>query len=294
MKQSIKLTFFVLVLLTFAVVPALPQAANEAAKKRAEELLVKAREAIGGGGKIKAVKSLSLTGKFLRSSSGGEKKGEVEFNFLFPDKYIKRVLTFERGETSTMISALDGETAWHSAVSSDENIIFEGFTQKAADERKPALRSEAARWIVGLLLRTPNWSLIELTYASEANADGKRADLIDVKGADGFQARLFLDKTTRRLAMVSYTGKLPGIVSKMINIDDNGVTSESVSGLPESVAGMKADEVRVRFSDYRAIDGIQMPHRVVFQSGEGIKEEWDFTKIRLHAPLAPESFKKKA
>ncbi len=293
MKQTVKLTLFAFMVFTFAVVPAMSQA-NETSKKRAEELLVKAREAIGGGGKIKTVKSLSLTGKFLRSSSGGEKKGEVEFNFLFPDKYIKRVLTFEEGGTSTLISALDGETAWHSAVSSDENQIFEGFDQKAADKRKPALRSEAARWILGLLLRTPDWSPLEFAYAGEGAADGKPTFLIDVKGTDGFQARLFLDKTTHQLAMVSYTGKLPSIVSKKINIDENGITSESVSGLPESVAGMKADEVRVRFSDYRAIDGIQMPHRVVFQSGEGIKEEWDFTKIRLNAPLAPESFTKKA
>jgi hypothetical protein len=298
---------------TFAAVPAFAQA-NEAAKKRAEELLSKARAAIGDEAKIKAVKSLSLASKITRSPSAVDMKVEVELDFLFPDKYVKREKNYLQVGTANLISALDGETAWLHRSSSNEMIRFEGFSQKDADDRKPVLRAEAARWILGLLLRTPTWSPLEFPYGSEkakntlqvyhrhietvyagaGDADGKSADLIDVKGGDGFQARLFLDKTNHRLMMMSYTGKLITSKRKQIKTDEDGNVSESESGSGGSgVAGMKADEVRVRFADYRAVDGIQMPHRVVFQSGEAIKEEWELTKIQVNAPLAPEIFKKK-
>lgn len=241
MKQTLKLTVFALIIFTFAVVP-LSAKTNEKAKNRVEELLAKAREAIGGDAKIKAVKSLSLAGKFQR----GVSTNEVEFDFLFPDKYLKREKINTPLGTAATVYAIDGETAWFNASSSNETIKFENVSQKDTDVRKPIFRADAARWVLGLLLRTPNGSPLEFAYAGEGAADGKPTFLIDVKGTDGFQARLFLDKTTLRLAMVSYTGKLT--VNKRVEIktDENGNVSESESG---SAAGTKADEVRVRYSD---------------------------------------------
>ena len=313
MKQTAKLMLFALILSACAIVSASAQT-DEKAKKRAEELLAQARAAIGEESKIKAVKSLSLAGKIVRSPAAVDMKIEVELDFLFPDKYVKREKNHLQFGTANIISALNGETAWLDRSSSNEMIRFEGFSQKDADERKPVLRAEAARWILALLLRTPNWAPLEFpyggkgdaknnlqiyhrhigfAYAGEADADGKRADLIHVQGGDGFQARLFLDKKTHRLVMMSYTGKLVGSKRKQLTTDENGNVSESESGSGSDVAGVKADEVRVRFTDYRPVDGIQMPHRVAFQSGEGIKEEWELTKIQLNAPLTPEIFNKK-
>lgn len=290
MKLLIKLELFALLILTFAVIPAFAQA-NEAAKKRAEELLAQAREAAGGEAKINAVKSLSLTGKFQR----GITANEVELDFLFPDKYIKREKINTPVGLATLVTALDGENAWFNFVSPNEAVKFQGFSQKDADEMKPASRADAAKWILALLLKTPSWSSMEFAYAGEGEADGKPANLIDVTGTDGFRARLFLDKTTNRLTMMNYTGKLPKHKNSTVTTDQEGNISQSESGgASGSVAGLKSDEVRVSFADYRAIDGIQIPHRVLFHSGEDIKEEWELTKVQLDATLAPENFKKKA
>ena len=276
-------------LLTFAAVPAFSQT-NEAAKSRGEELLVKAREAIGGDAKINAVKSLSLAGKFQL----GPAINEVEFDFLFPDKYLKREKLSTPLGLATRTYGLDGETAWINVTSPNAAIQFQNVSQKDADDQKFVSRAGAARWILGLLLRTTGRSSTEISYAGEGDADGKRADLIDVKGADGFQTRLFLDKATHRLAMMSYTGKLMSSKRTNVKTDQNGnITQEESDSTGSTVAGMKTDEVRVRFSDYRAVDGIQIPHRVVFQSGAGTKEEWELTKVQINAALAPEMFKKK-
>ena len=279
MKQSVKLTLFVLITLALAVVPALSQA-NDAANKRAEELLVKAREAIGGDTKIKAVKSLSLTGKFRRSSEFGNLSGRIEFDFLSPDKFINTEKLELAVGTITVVSGMSGETVWQNTSSSSENITFAGFTQKDINDRKPALRRAAARWILDLLLRTAGWSSLEVAYAGEARDGEARVNLIDVKGTDGFNARLFLDKTTNRLKMMSYTEKASGSNTAKAVQDANGTSSP--------------DKVRVRFADYRAIDGIQLPHRIIIQSGKSDIEERELTEIRLDIPLSPEIFKEKA
>lgn len=291
MKQTVKLTLFAMIILAASAVPAFSQA-NEAAKKRAEELLIKARAAIGDDAKIKAVKSLSLAGKFITSSSRGKSTMEYESDFLFPDKYVKRETRVLEIGNSTVASGLDGASAWIHTSSTSEFLRFQGYDQKYIDAQKPALRAEAARWLALMLLRTPGSSPFEVVYAGETDLDGKRSDLIEVKGADGLQARLFLDKTTHRVAMVGYTGKLNGrIGGRATQNPDGSFTPEPIQA--DKVAGMKADEIRVRFSDYRSVDGIQMPYRVVLQSGEGIKEEWELKKIQLNAPLAPDIFKKK-
>lgn len=291
MKQTVKLTLFAMIIFAVSAVPAFSQA-NEAAKKRAEELLIKARAAIGDDAKIKAVKSLSLAGKFITSSSRGESKMEYESDFLFPDKYVKRETHVLEIGSYNNIYGIDGASAWNHQSSTSEFLRFQGKDQKYIDGQKPALRAEAARWLAVMLLRTPGSLPFEVVYAGETDVDGKSADLIDVKGTDGFSARLFLDKTTHRLAMVTYTGKLKGrIGGRATQNPDGSFSPEPMKA--DVVPGMKADEVRVRFSDYRAVDGIQMPHRVVFQSGEGIKEEWELKKIQLNAPLAPDIFKKK-
>lgn len=292
MKQTVKLALFAMIVFAVSAVPVFSQEANEAAKNRAENLLVEARAAIGDDTKIQAVKSLSLAGKFITSSSRGESKMEYESDFLFPDKYVKRETHVLEIGSFNDIYGIDGASVWNHQSSTSEFIRFQAMDQKYIDGQKPALRAEAARWLTVMLLRTPGSLPFEVVYAGETDVDGKSADLIDVKGTDGFSARLFLDKTTHRVAMVSYTGKLKGRIGGRATLNaDGSVTPEPIQA--DTVAGMKADEVRVRFLDYRSVDGIQMPYRVVFQSGEGIKEEWEFTKIQLNAPLAPEVFKKK-
>ena len=291
MKQTVKLIFFAVIIFVISALPAFSQA-KEDAKKRADDLLLKARTAVGDDAKIKAVKSLSLSGKFITSSSLGESTMEYESDFLFPDKYVKRETRLSEIGNSTVIYALDGDSAWIHTSSTTELIRFQGMDQKYIDGQKPALRAEAARWIAVMLLRTPGSLPFEAVYAGETDLDGKRADLIDVKGADGLQARLFLEKTAHRVAMVTYTGKLKSRIGGRVTQNPDGSFSPEPMKA-DVVPGMKADEVRVRFSDYRSVDGIQMPYRVVFQSGEGIKEAWEFTKVQLNAPLAPDKFKKK-
>ena len=50
------------------------------------------------------------------------------------------------------------------------------------------------------------------TYAGEAESPDGKAHVIDVKNADGFAARLFIDEQTHLPLMVTYQGPQPRMV----------------------------------------------------------------------------------
>lgn len=293
MTQLIKSSLSVLLAVVFAATAAFAQADDKA--QRSGELLAKARIAIGGEEKIKAIKSLALAAKFHRTAPLGELRGEMEYEFLFPDKLIKRQKMETAVGVAAMIWSLDGEIASFDTVSPNEKIRFEIPSQKELDAERPTLRAEAARILFGMLLDAPGNSSLKYAYAGEGVANGSPANMVDVKDANGFEVRLFLDKATNRLAMMSYIGKLAGVRRREMRQNEDGSVSQVDKESKGSFAGMREDEVRITFADYRvSAEGVQLPHRFVFQSGEGVKEEWTFTKVQVNAPLAPESFKKKA
>jgi len=51
-------------------------------------------------------------------------------------------------------------------------------------------------------------------------------------------------------------------------------------------------EVQVYFSDYRAEDGLLLPHRVTRSINGDFSEEWELKKFKINPPLKAESFKK--
>ncbi len=68
--------------------------------EKALELIKKSRAAIGGNSAIDSVKSMTITGEInqLRTTNGEKKAGEMEINFILPDKFSKTVKIGEPGE----------------------------------------------------------------------------------------------------------------------------------------------------------------------------------------------------
>ncbi len=69
------------------------------------------------------------------------------------------------------------------------------------------LQEEFARLLIVWLLTTPASLPVDFTYAGEAKAEGKTADVLDAKGPNRFTARLFIDQQTHQLLMLSYKAK---------------------------------------------------------------------------------------
>lgn len=277
-------------------------------KARAEELLDKARAALGGDAKLKAVQSLSVSGK-LRQVVGGDGddqeqvQGEIQFDFLLPDKYM-RTETTAMGDglvEITRIAGVNGDQTFMDAHSSGGGggmvIIRPGPSDpKAQANQARGLRKEFARQLLSWLLVTPATVPLEYSYAGDAETKEGKADAIDVKGPDDFAARLFLDKQTHRPVLLSYRGPQPRMMMRrqMGSPEQADKQRQEI----EAQAARQVDQpppladIEVYFADYRAEDGILLPHRVTRAINGQFNEEWELSKFKINPPLKAEKFKK--
>ena len=104
-----------------------------------------------------------------------------------------------------------------------------------------------------------SFSSYPLTFASGgvAEAPEGKADVVDVKGADNFSARLFIDSQTHLPLMISW-GQPP--------------------------------ENRIYYADYRDVDGLRFPFRIRRASGATTTEETTFDRFRINAKIDPKKF----
>ena len=74
-------------------------------------------------------------------------------------------------------------------------------------------QTEASRLMLGWFAMAHPAINAEYTYAGEAESPDGKAYVIDVKNADGFAARLFIDEQTHLPLMVTYQGPQPRMMS---------------------------------------------------------------------------------
>jgi hypothetical protein len=111
MKSAIQT--IALALLFPIICPAQSRDSTSDAAAQAQRLLAKARAALGGDANLKSVRSLSLTGKYLRRSRSGQATGEIKIDLLTPDKFLKtEELNPQSAIFVTVRQAMNGDQVW--------------------------------------------------------------------------------------------------------------------------------------------------------------------------------------
>ncbi len=200
----------------------------------ANQVLEDARRAMGGE-KLASLKSLTASGRTLRTGpDGNTRETEFEFALQLPDKYLLRSVMAAMGSMSIYRNTgFNGETAIEE-IDRPPNLNTGGGTvmirmagpggtsvdpanmtpeQKAEFEksRLTANRREYARLALGMFASVPSVFPLEMTYAGEAESPDGKADAIDIKG-EGFEARLFIDAQTHLPLMLSWMDREPLIM----------------------------------------------------------------------------------
>jgi hypothetical protein len=275
---------------------------------RAQALLTEARNALGGEAKLKAVQSLAVSGKFRRilGPQAPEMSGEFDLEFLLPDKFKRTEnLTLMGGAAqATRIEGFNGEQTFFDSSSSGGGMIMMrrpgGDDPKAQAAQLRALKADVTRTLVAWLLTVPDSYKIQFTYAGEADAPDSKADIIDAKNADGFVARLFLDKKTHQPLMLSYRTVAPKMVMRTVQAtsrEDGGKRSKEVEkqaqdDIAKAQENAQECEVQIFYADYRPVDGIHLPHKMSRSVNGEVAEEWEMTRFKINLPLKAEKFKK--
>ena len=305
---------------TFHVSGALAQDA------KAAEILAKTRQALGGA-RLEAVKSLAVEAASQRNMGQMQMAADIEILLEMPDKYL-------RSENSRGMMAMTMNTGFNG----DKAIVPAGVSMagggamvirmgpggpiggdapKLTDEQKAevnraSLRSarvELSRLMLGWFAAAHPSLAAQYSYAGEAESPDGKAYVIDVKDADGFEARLFIDQNNHLPLMVTYKGRQPRIVTaggpmtraqggssaqtptRPLSDEERRKMADDVQGqVRREMAEQPMVEFSMFFDDWREVDGITFPHVMRRGSGGETTEEWTVGKVKVNPKIDAKKF----
>jgi hypothetical protein len=332
-------TFVVMAAGALALFGVAPEGAQSSDPKSAA-VLAQARKAIGGEQKLAAIKGLSIRGTYRRELSapvgggggnvmitmsgpgpggGGPPQltGEIEIDMALPDKYIK--VDIGTGMMAmTRTEGFEGDRPFVDVTSSQPGmrIVLDRPGDDPA-QRQGALRrsrEDLARLLLGLVAGTQPSFPVSYTYAAQAESPDGKADVIDVKGPDGFAVRLFLDAEGHLPLMLTYMAPEPRILMRTtgrggatttgapqgntgtVGRTPEGLSPEEKERLNRAMKEAEATpptlvEHRLFFSDFREVGGLSLPHHITRESAGKTIEEWDVKSYQVNPSFKANRFK---
>lgn len=299
-----------------------PQASNAAQSDKAAEVLAAARKAIGDRA-LQTLNGLEVDAGVKRDVGSMQLDSDLELLVALPDKYA-RSETITRGPaSSTSTTGFNGDALIHrfSAPPAGGGMLVvrmvpgaplgpDGKPAPVTPEQQQEMNKAAITGATADLSRLMlGWFAMAFpsldatyTYAGEAVSPDGKADVIDVKGADGFAARLFVDEQSHLPLMVTYTAPKPRIVAITRGgrgpadgkqAPDAGKRSpEALQKEMESAATLPPDtaDFALYFDDWRKADGVQFPFTIRRAMSGTTTEEWTVKKVQINPTIDPKKF----
>ena len=252
-------------------------------------LLKQARAALGGESKLAKVQGLSATGTLARELGDRQLTGELTIDLQLPDKMVRTDSMSPMGDSTIVIlNGINGDALLRNSktLNAGPGMMIRMPPPPAAgtDAETQALRAaraELARFTVAFLLASPASMPLEFTDGGEAESPDGKADLVHVKGPGSFAARLFLDKSSHRPLMLSYQGVAPRMVMQTTR---GGPPPNATAPPPQAV------DIQMFLDDYRAEDGVLLPHKVSRSVDGKTTEEWTFKTIKINPAFKADAF----
>lgn len=311
--------------LTAVGVVAALQAPALGRQDKAAEVMAATRKAIGGK-KLESLKTFSTEARIQRNVGSMQLTSHTEFFVATPDKYL-RSDTMSGGPMAVSTSmGFNGDrplTRMNAPGMGGGNMIVRmggsggpvlAPNEKPTPEQQAQMdaaavrgaRQDISRLMLGWFGMAHPALAVEYTYAGEAESPDGNAHVIDVKGADGFAARLFVDQETSLPLMLTYQGPQMRMMTSIGRgaIAGGGaqtrqapaqMTEEEREKMRAEVERMRAEpptmvEYSLFFSDWRDADGITFPHQVHRATGGTTDEEWTFSKVRVNPKIDSKKF----
>lgn len=228
----------------------------------ARDLLTRTVAALGGAERLRSVSSFSMKGTFAFPDQ--DRSGAYEVYFMAPDK-LKLIETSQAADQVRFIltHTLSENDSWsRTDLVTSELKLNVGSPRSQADSAnaRKQFRAHFNAHLLPFLLADP-----ELEFQPD-----EQPLAFHFRGPDDLAARVVLDPRTRLPASMSYRGRPPVIV-----VDGSNPREEE--GSPGSET-----EIQVRFSDYRAEDGILLPHRIRVEAHSKLLEEFVLETCRIN------------
>jgi hypothetical protein len=295
--------------------------AHEADK--AADVLAHARKAIGGG-KLDGMKTFSAEAKTQRNVGTFQMNADVEVLLAMPDKYLRAESSSGGPMNFSSTTGFNGDRplAHAGSVAGGGAMVFRMGPGAPPPGEKPtpeqqaqmdtaalrASRQDVSRLMLGWFATAHPALNVTYTYAGEAESPDGKADVIDVRDADGFNARVFIDQETHLPLMLTYQGPERRIVTSGSSMVMGGGQAQSSTrqmsdderkkmneGLQKQIGQARSQppamvEYRLFFSEWTDVDGIKFPMKLQRATGGTTEEEWTITKVKVNPKIDLKKF----
>ena len=297
------------------------QEANKAA-----QIIAAARKAIGGT-KLDGLKTFSVESGLQRNVGTMQFNADVELVLDLPDKYLRQETPVGSGMVISGggLSGFNGERTLQkispTGMPGGGGMVIrmggagmpantgEKLTPEQMEQMRKTLvrnsQGEATRFMLGWFAIAHPASNAQYTYAGEAESPDGKAYVIDVKNADNFAARLFIDQQTSLPLMVTYKAPQPRMIGagpgmqvstsggahavpapagrEMTEEEQKKAREDAEKGIQElqRQPPVLADYA-IYFEEWRDADGVKFPFKMRRAVDGTTTEEWTVSKIKVN------------
>ena len=132
---------------------------------------------------------------------------------------------------------------------------------------------------------------VSYTFAGEGDVDGAGCNMVDASFG-GMVHRLYLSKSSNLPVMISYTGdNAPKMFTMRMKAADGAEPLKDVTTFSRVAGPGETGEYRVKFSDYRSVNGVQLPYKWTQTIGGAVDETFDVTAYEINPADIGEKFK---
>jgi hypothetical protein len=306
------------------------QAQDPAAK--AASILAESRKALGGDDKLGAIKTLEIKGTARRGAGDVNVEGEMTILVERPGKYLRKEQILLGNGGIDIIEGLNGTESWDEQKFSGGMNFDDGgdggrrgggfrgggapgqqtpaagaTPDEAAKQAQLAARqTEVARVVLALLLTTDQ----PVKWTGTAVSPAATAEVLEMTAPDGSPIRMLIDSKSYMPLMLTWTGIAQDPIAALAA--RAGFRGRGRGGRGGFFGGrqgqqqqqqqaakvVSADELakptalRMFLSEYKAVNGVKLPHLVVRGAGDQITEEWEIKSYKINPNLKADTFKK--
>ncbi len=216
---------------------------------------------------------------------------------------VKTIIIRKKDGNSEELKTEGGKTFTLKRENGDQTVITsEDGNSATVDGKKVFLRkaealgggenmrsNELFRTTLSLLLSAPEGLDVTYTYIGEGSVDGVSCDIIAANDG-GSTVKLYLDKSTSLPRMMSFQSHKPFII-KFDKDASKPETNGEIKVFTRQLAQPEMAEFQVKFSDFRSVNGLQLPHKWTQTIGGKDDEVLDITSYKVNPANIAEKFK---
>lgn len=291
---------------------------TQAAIDKAAPILAAARQALGGD-KLAAIRTLVARGQTRRLRGNNVVPILFEMNLELPDKYLRKDESPAENSDPTSLGfngndLLQLPPPAAPPARAGAPPVPEAALEAARMARIRTVKQDFVRFALGMFAQSFDTYPLTFGYAAQAQAPQGTADVLDVRGADGFALRFLIQSDTHMPVMVSWTLPPTAVVVTVTGqpapatVAPGAVVVTAPAPPPASAPQEQKDqyardvlalrqkaqatpvEHRIYFADYRDVDGVKLPFRLRRAIGTDTTEETTFDRFQINPRIAAQKF----